>query len=318
MIGCAGRKQRRSVSLETLACPERSGRQQRQAADRVLPAAVQRQDLLTVFKAFVDLSDDVSAIPKYIGGQPGGGAGRTASGLAMLMGNACKILQTVAANDRSRCVRGGAAAARRSDVAVRHHRHLDRRGERSFKASMSRSSARPSGSASSSSCSTPPIRSTWVSSESKAVARSCAACRRLSGSMAMRLFRRMTSSIRATGATARRRAASTWTKSRSWNSNWNTVRNGQVASRTYSRLGGRCCQRRHGAPPPGGQPGMGPPPPNRPPGMPPPPAGGMAQAARQAQGNQPSPSNNSPAGNLGNVAGNQPALRPPVPQGGPG
>jgi hypothetical protein len=56
------------------------------------------QDLLGVFKAFVDLSDDVSAIPKYIGGQPGGGAGRTASGLAMLMGNAQKILQTVAAN----------------------------------------------------------------------------------------------------------------------------------------------------------------------------------------------------------------------------
>lgn len=56
------------------------------------------QDLLGVFKAFVDLSDDVSAIPKYIGGQPGGGAGRTASGLAMLMGNATKILQTVAAN----------------------------------------------------------------------------------------------------------------------------------------------------------------------------------------------------------------------------
>jgi len=55
-------------------------------------------DLLTVFKAFVDLSDDVSAIPKYIGGQASGGAGRTASGLAMLMGNASKILQTVAAN----------------------------------------------------------------------------------------------------------------------------------------------------------------------------------------------------------------------------
>ena len=31
-------------------------------------------------------------------GKPGGGAGRTASGLAMLMGNASKILQTVAAN----------------------------------------------------------------------------------------------------------------------------------------------------------------------------------------------------------------------------
>jgi hypothetical protein len=56
------------------------------------------QDLLTVFKAFVDLSDDVSAIPKYVGGEASGGAGRTASGLAMLMGNASKILQTVAAN----------------------------------------------------------------------------------------------------------------------------------------------------------------------------------------------------------------------------
>jgi hypothetical protein len=56
------------------------------------------QELIAVFKAFVDLSDDVSAIPKYIGGQASGGAGRTASGLAMLMGNAAKILQTVAAN----------------------------------------------------------------------------------------------------------------------------------------------------------------------------------------------------------------------------
>ena len=56
------------------------------------------QDLLAVFKAINDLSDDVSAIPKYIGGQPGGGAGRTSSGLAMLMANASKILQSVAAN----------------------------------------------------------------------------------------------------------------------------------------------------------------------------------------------------------------------------
>jgi hypothetical protein len=56
------------------------------------------QELLTVFKALVELSDDVSAIPKYVGGQASGGAGRTASGLAMLMGNASKILQTVAAN----------------------------------------------------------------------------------------------------------------------------------------------------------------------------------------------------------------------------
>ena len=46
----------------------------------------------------MDIADDVSAIPKYVGGQAGSGAGRTASGLAMLMGNASKILQTVSAN----------------------------------------------------------------------------------------------------------------------------------------------------------------------------------------------------------------------------
>jgi len=56
------------------------------------------QSLIQTFKAFVDLADDVSAIPRYIGGQTPGGAGRTASGLAMLMQNASKILQTVAAN----------------------------------------------------------------------------------------------------------------------------------------------------------------------------------------------------------------------------
>jgi hypothetical protein len=56
------------------------------------------QQLIQVFQEFVSIADDVSAIPKYVGGQAGGGAGRTASGLAMLMGNASKILQTVSAN----------------------------------------------------------------------------------------------------------------------------------------------------------------------------------------------------------------------------
>jgi hypothetical protein len=57
------------------------------------------QALIAVFQQFVSIADDVSAIPKYVGGQAGaGGAGRTASGLAMLMGNASKILQTVSAN----------------------------------------------------------------------------------------------------------------------------------------------------------------------------------------------------------------------------
>lgn len=56
------------------------------------------QQLIAVYQEFVQIADDVSAIPKYVGGQGGGGAGRTASGLAMLMGNASKILQTVSAN----------------------------------------------------------------------------------------------------------------------------------------------------------------------------------------------------------------------------
>jgi hypothetical protein len=56
------------------------------------------QQLIAVYQEFVSIADDVSAIPKYVGGSAGGGAGRTASGLAMLMGNASKILQTVSAN----------------------------------------------------------------------------------------------------------------------------------------------------------------------------------------------------------------------------
>ena len=57
------------------------------------------QELLLVYQKFVDMADELSAIPKYLQGSGAtGGAGRTASGLAMLMGNASKILQTVAAN----------------------------------------------------------------------------------------------------------------------------------------------------------------------------------------------------------------------------
>jgi hypothetical protein len=56
-------------------------------------------ELLQVFNAFSLLADDLSAIPRYIAGSGNpGNAGRTASGLAMLMGNASKALQMVAAN----------------------------------------------------------------------------------------------------------------------------------------------------------------------------------------------------------------------------
>lgn len=56
-------------------------------------------ELLGVYEKFSQIADELSAIPRYItGSERLGGAGRTSSGLAMLMGNASKILQTVAAN----------------------------------------------------------------------------------------------------------------------------------------------------------------------------------------------------------------------------
>jgi hypothetical protein len=56
-------------------------------------------ELLGVYEKFSVMADEVSAIPRYMSGSDKvGGAGRTASGLAMLMGNASKNLQNVAAS----------------------------------------------------------------------------------------------------------------------------------------------------------------------------------------------------------------------------
>lgn len=56
------------------------------------------QELLAVYSAFSQIADEISAIPRYQTGGAAGGAGRTASGLSMLMSNAAKILQMVASN----------------------------------------------------------------------------------------------------------------------------------------------------------------------------------------------------------------------------
>ena len=57
------------------------------------------QELLGVYRAMVDMADEVSAIPRYItGSNRVGGAASTASGLSMLMNNASKVLQNVAAS----------------------------------------------------------------------------------------------------------------------------------------------------------------------------------------------------------------------------
>ena len=58
-----------------------------------------QQELLVVYEKFSQMADEVSAIPRYLTGSDRvGGAGRTASGLAMLMNNASKVMQNVAFN----------------------------------------------------------------------------------------------------------------------------------------------------------------------------------------------------------------------------
>lgn len=56
-------------------------------------------ELVGIYEKWSMMGDEISAIPKYMtGSEKVGGAGRTASGLAMLMGNASKTLQNVAAS----------------------------------------------------------------------------------------------------------------------------------------------------------------------------------------------------------------------------
>ena len=56
-------------------------------------------ELMGIYDKWSIMGDEISSIPKYMtGSEKVGGAGRTASGLAMLMGNASKTLQNVAAS----------------------------------------------------------------------------------------------------------------------------------------------------------------------------------------------------------------------------
>lgn len=60
---------------------------------------INAQELLMIYEKWNTMGDEISAIPRYMtGNEKVGGAGRTASGLAMLMGNAAKTLQNVAAS----------------------------------------------------------------------------------------------------------------------------------------------------------------------------------------------------------------------------
>jgi hypothetical protein len=56
------------------------------------------QELMATMGQIMGMADDASAIPRYMQGTSPGAAGRTASGLAMLMGSSSKLLQTVCGN----------------------------------------------------------------------------------------------------------------------------------------------------------------------------------------------------------------------------
>jgi len=56
-------------------------------------------ELMAVFEKFAILADEYSSIPRYMtGDSPTGGAGRTASGMSMLMTNANKSMKQVVSN----------------------------------------------------------------------------------------------------------------------------------------------------------------------------------------------------------------------------
>lgn len=56
-------------------------------------------ELMGVYERFSDLADEYSGLPKYLTGESApGGAGRTASGLSMMLGNASKLMKAVVHN----------------------------------------------------------------------------------------------------------------------------------------------------------------------------------------------------------------------------
>lgn len=56
-------------------------------------------ELMSIYDKFALLADEYSGIPRYVTGEgPAAGAGRTASGLSMMLGNAGKVIKSVALN----------------------------------------------------------------------------------------------------------------------------------------------------------------------------------------------------------------------------
>lgn len=65
----------------------------------------QAQELMAIYERFSTLADEYTGIPRYMmGGSAPGGAGRTASGMAQMMGNAAKNIKQVIANIDERVI----------------------------------------------------------------------------------------------------------------------------------------------------------------------------------------------------------------------
>ena len=289
------------------------------------------QDLLTVFKAFVDLSDDVSAIPKYVGGEASGGAGRTASGLAMLMGNASKILQTVAANidrdifevalqqlgdlvlltdttglltgEEDFYVQGTTVAVQRETQRQRQLeflQHTNNPVDMGIMGIMGRGTVLRA------------VSDTIGLSGDKVVPGDDVLQKKQDQEEKNKQMQQISQQVDQGIQTGVELGVQKFTAA---------MTQGFLSSNAQMpQEPGMAGPGMPGAP--GGQPGMGAMP-GGPPGLPPP--GGMPQAAAQAQGNQPTPMNRAPAMIPGNVVGNQPQIPPPgstarptPPVGGPG
>lgn len=65
--------------------------------DFFVPPSV-ANELMAVYEKFSNLADEYSGLPKYLTGESTGGAGRTASGLSMMLGNASKLMKAVVHN----------------------------------------------------------------------------------------------------------------------------------------------------------------------------------------------------------------------------
>lgn len=61
-------------------------------------------ELMGIFEKFSDMADEYSGIPKYMSGEHVPGAGRTSSGLSMLLNNASKALKQVISNIDQDCI----------------------------------------------------------------------------------------------------------------------------------------------------------------------------------------------------------------------